>query len=112
MDAILKYYGTSWIDALIEGHQYSGGATCNDSPRQQTKSSLLLWNNEKGAKNGAEELYLVLSFMRCLDILNVAADNKTYDVYRIDFLDFACHPKWDGYNGPELFYAAIVAWHY
>ena len=111
MDAILKYYGTSWIDALIEGHQYSGGATCNDSPRQQTKSSLLLWNNEKGAKNGAEEFTLIMVFMRFLDILNVAEGNKTYDAFRITSLNYVGQPKWESYDGPEVFYAAIVAWH-
>lgn len=113
MNAILNYYGGSpWYDALIEGHQYSAGATCNDSPRNKNpKSSLLLWNNEKGAKNGAEEWLLVIAFTRFLDILNVAEDNKTYDVYRIESLNFADHPKWNSYTGPELFYAAIVAWH-
>lgn len=111
MDAILKYYGTSWIDALIDGHQYSGGATCNDSPRQQTKSSLLLWNNEKGAKNGAEEFTLIMVFMRFLDILNVAEGNKTYDAFRITSLNYVGQPKWESYDGPEVFYAAIVAWH-
>ena len=114
MNYILNYYGGSpWYDALIEGHQYSAGATCNDSPRNiKPKSALLLWNMDKGAKNGAEELILPLVFERWLNILNVATDNKTYDVYRIEFLEFGGHPKWDGYNGPELFYAAIVAWHY
>ena len=113
MNAILNYYGGSpWYDALIEGHQYSAGATCNDSPRNKNpKSTLLLWNNEKGAKNGAEEWVLVIAFTRFLDILNVAEDNKTYDVYRIESLNFADHPKWNSYTGPEVFYLAIVAWH-
>ena len=113
MNAILNYYGGSpWYDALIEGHQYSAGATCNDSPRNKNpKSTLLLWNNEKGAKNGAEEWVLVIAFTRFLDILNVAEDNKTYDVYRIESLNFADHPKWVSYGGPEVFYLAIVAWH-
>ena len=112
MNAILNYYGGSpWYDALIEGHQYSAGATCNDSPRQQTKSSLLLWNNEKGAKNGAEEFSLIMVFMRFLDILNVAVGNKTYDAFRITSLNYVGQPKWESYDGPERFYAAIVAWH-
>lgn len=113
MNAILNYYGGSpWYDALIEGHQYSAGATCNDSPRNKNpKSSLLLWNNEKGAKNGAEDWLLVIAFTRFLDILNVAEDNKIYDVYRIESLNFTDHPKWNSYTGPEVFYLAIVAWH-
>lgn len=113
MNAILNYYGGfPWYDALIEGHQYSAGATCNDSPRNKNpKSSLLLWNSDKGAKNGAEELFLVIPFTRLLNILNVAEDNKIYDVNRIECLNIGGHPKWDLYTGPELFYLAIVAWH-
>lgn len=112
MDAILNYYGGyPWFDALIEGHQYSAGATCNDSPRNKPKASLLLWNSDKGAKNGAEEFYLFMAFTRFLDILNVATDNKTYDAFRIESLTLGLDAKWSSYNGPEVFYAAIVAWH-
>ena len=112
MDAILKYYGgSSWVDALIDGHQYSAGATCEDNPRKQSKQDLMLWNSDKGAKNGAEDFILFMAFMRLLDILNVAEGNKTYDACRIESLNYAGQAKWDLYNGPEVFYAAIVAWH-
>ena len=116
MNAILNYYGGSpWYDALIEGHQYSAGATCNDSPRNKNpKSTLLLWNNEKGAKNGAEEFFipfLNLVGMRVLSFLNIAQDNKTYNSFITDALDSGGEPKWASYGGPEVFYLAIVAWH-
>ncbi len=116
MNAILNYYGGSpWYDALIEGHQYSAGATCNDSPRNKNpKSTLLLWNNEKGAKNGAEEFFIPfvgIVGMRVLSFLNIAQDNKTFSSFITDALDSGGEPKWESYGGPEVFYLAIVAWH-
>lgn len=114
MDNILNYYGTSWIDALIDGHQYSGGATCKDRPQKvqvQPKPTLLLWNSDKNAKNGAEEFIIPIVGMRNLSILNIAQDNKTFNSFIIDALDSGGEPKWESYGGPEVFYLAIVAWH-
>ena len=118
MNNILKYYGTSWIDALIDGHQYSGGAVCKDHPRKtETEighySVLLLWNNEKGANNGASTSWMPFNGT-LLRIYNVAVNNETRD-----FVNFSLYPmenhKWDSSSfvdkSLELGYLAIVAWH-
>jgi len=117
MDNILKYYGTSWIDALIDGHQYSGGATCEDHPRKpETEtgySFLLLWNNEKGANNGASTSWMPFNGT-LLSIYNVAVKNETTEK-----VNFSIYPmenqKWVssdlGDKSRELGYLAIVAWH-
>ena len=121
MDNILKYYGTSWIDALIDGHQYSGGATCEDHPRKPETvtgySYLLLWNNEKGANNGASTSWMPFNGT-LLSIYNVAVKNETKEK-----VNFSIYPmenqKWVssdfssdfGDKSRELGYLAIVAWH-
>ena len=117
MDNILKYYGTSWIDALIDGHQYSGGATCEDHPRKPETvtgySYLLLWNNEKGANNGASTSWMPFNGT-LLSIYNVAVKNETKES-----VNFSIYPmenqKWVssdlGDKSRELGYLAIVAWH-
>ena len=117
MDNILKYYGTSWIDALIDGHQYSGGATCEDHPRKPETvtgySYLLLWNNEKGANNGASTSWMPFNGT-LLSIYNVAVRNETKES-----VNFSIYPmenqKWVssdlGDKSRELGYLAIVAWH-
>ena len=122
MDNILKYYGTSWIDALIDGHQYSGGATCEDHPRKtETETQhyplLLLWNNEKGANNGASTSWMPFNGT-LLSIYNVAVKNETKEK-----VNFSIYPmenqKWVssdfssdfGDKSRELGYLAIVAWH-
>ena len=117
MDNILKYYGTSWIDALIDGHQYSGGATCEDHPRKPETvtgySYLLLWNNEKGANNGASTTWMPFNGT-LLRIYNVAVKNETKE-----YVSFSIYPmenqKWVssdfGDKSRELGYLAIVAWH-
>ena len=117
MDNILKYYGTSWIDALIDGHQYSGGATCEDHPRKTETgtgySYLLLWNNEKGANNGASTSWMPFNGT-LLSIYNVAVKNETKE-----YVNFSIYPmenqKWVssdlGDKSRELGYLAIVAWH-
>ena len=118
MDAILRYYGTSWVDALIDGHQYSGGATCEDHPRKtETETQhypiLLLWNNEKGTKNGASTFWMPFNGT-LLSIYNVAVKNEIKD-----YVNFSLYPmedhKWYSSSfadkSPELGYLAIVAWH-
>ena len=118
MNNILKYYGTSWIDALIDGHQYSGGAVCKDHPRKtETEighySVLLLWNNEKGANNGASTSWMPFNGT-LLSIYNVAVKNETKES-----VNFSIYPmenqKWVssdlGDKSRELGYLAIVAWH-
>ena len=117
MDAILKYYGTSWVNALIDGHQYSGGATCEDHPRKTTDtekySLLLLWNNEKGADNGASTFWMPFNGT-ILRIYNVAVQNETTDVVSFSLNPMGDH-KWYsssfGDDSRELVYLAIVAWH-
>ena len=118
MDNILKYYGTSWIDALIDGHQYSGGATCEDHPRKtETEtdhySLLLLWNNEKGANNGASTFWMPFNGT-LLRIYNVAVQNETTDVVSFSLYPMEDH-KWYSSSfadkSRELVYLAIVAWH-
>ena len=113
MDAILKYYGTSWIDALIDGHQYSGGATCEDHPLKTEYPLLLLWNNEKGANNGASTFWMPFNGT-ILRIYNVAVQNETTDVVSFSLNPMEDH-KWYsssfGGDSRELVYLAIVAWH-
>jgi hypothetical protein len=118
MDAILKYYGTSWVNALIDGHQYSGGATCEDHPRKtdgEKYSLLLLWNTEKGADNGASTFWLPFNGT-ILRIYNVAVQNETTDVVSFSLNPMEDH-KWysssfgDADKNRELVYLAIVAWH-
>lgn len=118
MDAILKYYGTSWVNALIDGHQYSGGATCEDHPRKtETEtdhySLLLLWNNEKGANNGASTFWMPFNGT-LLRIYNVAVQNETTDVVSFSLYPMEDH-KWYSSSfadkSRELVYLAIVAWH-
>ena len=106
MDAILKYYGTSWVNALIDGHQYSAGAAFTHKPG--SNADLMLWNSEKGAENGAELANGL--FVIGINILNIAADLRTYKYYGIGLL-YIDEPKWNSYKGPERLYAAIVAWH-
>ena len=117
MDNILKYYGTSWIDALIDGHQYSGGATCEDHPRKPEMvtgySYLLLWNNEKGANNGASTSWMPFNGT-LLSIYNVAVNNETKE--SVNFSVFPMeNQKWASFEfddkSRELGYLAIVAWH-
>jgi hypothetical protein len=118
MDAILKYYGTSWVNALIDGHQYSGGATCEDHPRKtdgEKYSLLLLWNTEKGADNGASTFWLPFNGT-ILRIYNVAVQNETTDVVSFSLNPMQDH-KWyssefgDADKDRKLVYLAIVAWH-
>ena len=118
MDAILKYYGTSWVNALIDGHQYSGGATCEDHPRKtdgEKYSLLLLWNTEKGADNGASTFWLPFNGT-ILRIYNVAVQNETTDVVSFSLNPMEDH-KWysssfgDADKNRKLVYLAIVAWH-
>ena len=118
MDAILKYYGTSWVNALIDGHQYSGGATCEDHPRKtdgEKYSLLLLWNTEKGADNGASTFWMPFNGT-ILRIYNVAVQNETTDVVSFSLNPMEDH-KWysssfgDADKNRELVYLAIVAWH-
>ena len=118
MDAILKYYGTSWVNALIDGHQYSGGATCEDHPRKtdgEKYSLLLLWNTEKGADNGASTFWMPFNGT-ILRIYNVAVQNETTDVVSFSLNPMEDH-KWysssisDADKDRELVYLAIVAWH-
>ncbi len=118
MDAILKYYGTSWVNALIDGHQYSGGATCEDHPRKtETETEhyplLLLWNNEKGAKNGASTFWMPFNGT-LLSIHNVAMKNEIRDWVNFSLYPMGDH-KWYSSSfadkSRELVYLAIVAWH-
>ena len=117
MDNILKYYGTSWIDALIDGHQYSGGATCEDHPRKPETvtgySYLLLWNNEKGANNGASTSWMPFNGT-LLSIHNVAMKNEIRDWVNFSLYPMGDH-KWYSSSfadkSSELGYLAIVAWH-
>ena len=112
MDAILKYYGTSWVNALIDGHQYSGGAVCTHKPG--SKPTLMLWNSDKNAKNGAEVFFDYLGKLRPVDWGPLRIYNVTWDHQTHDYIDIECLTddyKWNEYDGPERFYAAIVAWH-
>ncbi len=112
MDAILKYYGTSWVNALIDGHQYSGGATCTHKPG--SKPTLMLWNSDKNAKNGAEVFFDYFGKFRPVDWGPLRIYNVTWDHQTHDYIDIECLTddyKWNEYDGPERFYAAIVAWH-
>ena len=112
MDAILKYYGTSWVNALIDGHQYSGGATCTHKPG--SKPTLMLWNSDKNAKNGAEVFFDYFGKLRPVDWGPLRIYNVTWDHQTHDYIDIECLTddyKWNEYDGPERFYAAIVAWH-
>ena len=112
MDAILKYYGTSWVNALIDGHQYSGGAVCTHKPG--SKPTLMLWNSDKNAKNGAEVFFDYLGKLRPVDWGSLRIYNVTWDHQTHDYIDIECLTddyKWNEYDGPERFYAAIVAWH-
>ena len=112
MDAILKYYGTSWVNALIDGHQYSGGAVCTHKPG--SKPTLMLWNSDKNAKNGAEFFFDYLGKLRPVDWGPLRIYNVTWDHQTHDYIDIECLTddyKWNEYDGPERFYAAIVAWH-
>ncbi len=112
MDAILKYYGTSWVNALIDGHQYSGGAVCTHEPG--SKPTLMLWNSDKNAKNGAEVFFDYLGKLRPVDWGLLRIYNVTWDHQTHDYIDIECLTddyKWNEYDGPERFYAAIVAWH-
>lgn len=112
MDAILKYYGTSWVNALIDGHQYSGGAVCTHKPG--SKPTLMLWNNDKNAKNGAEFFFDYFGKLRPVDWGPLRIYNVTWDHQTHDYIDIECLTddyKWNEYDGPERFYAAIVAWH-
>ncbi|MCR5179673.1 MAG: hypothetical protein K6C30_00415, partial [Bacteroidaceae bacterium] len=112
MDAILKYYGTSWVNALIDGHQYSGGAACTHKPG--SKPTLMLWNSDKNAKNGAEVFFDYLGKLRPVDWGPLRIYNVTWDHQTHDYIDIECLTddyKWNEYDGPERFYAAIIAWH-
>ena len=112
MDAILKYYGTSWVNALIDGHQYSGGAVCTHKPG--SKPTLMLWNSDKNAKNGAEVFFDYFGKFRPVDWGPLRIYNVTWDHQTHDYIDIECLTddyKWNEYDGPERFYAAIVAWH-
>ena len=112
MDAILKYYGTSWVNALIDGHQYSGGAVCTHKPG--SKPTLMLWNSDKNAKNGAEVFFDYFGKLRPVDWGPLRIYNVTWDHQTHDYIDIECLTddyKWNEYDGPERFYAAIVAWH-
>ena len=112
MDAILKYYGTSWVNALIDGHQYSGGAVCTHKPG--SKPTLMLWNSDKNAKNGAEVFFDYFGKLRPVDWGPLRIYNVTWDHQTHDHIDIECLTddyKWNEYDGPERFYAAIVAWH-
>ena len=113
MDAILKYYGTSWVNALIDGHQYSGGAVCTHKPG--SKPTLMLWNSDKNAKNGAEVFFDYFGKLRPVDWGPLRIYNVTWDHQTHDYIDIECltdDHTWDSYDGPELFYAAIVERHY
>ena len=118
MDAILKYFGAySWENTLIEGHQNSGGAVCAHKPG--SKATLLLYNNEKADQNGAtaetdySSALKPIEYSILLRMYNVTWDHQTHDYLDIECLTYEKEEhKWALYNGPEMFYAAIVERHF
>ena len=113
MDAILNYFkGYSWVNALIEGHDNSGGAGCTDKPG--SKATLLLFDSEKANNNGASFVQDYFGRLRPVDWGLLRINNVTWDHQTHDYIDIECLTddyKWNEYDGPERFYAAIVAWH-
>ncbi len=74
----------------------------------------MLWNSDKNAKNGAEVFYDYLGKLRPVDWGPLRIYNVTWDHQTHDYIDIECLTddyKWNEYDGPERFYAAIVAWH-
>ena len=114
MDAILNYFkGYSWVNALIEGHDNSGGAGCTDKPG--SKATLLLFDSEKANNNGASFVQDYFGRLRPVDWGLLRINNVTWDHQTHDYIDIECLTDdytWDSYDGPELFYAAIVERHY
>ena len=114
MDAILNYFkGYSWVNALIEGHDNSGGARCTHKPG--SKATLLLFDSEKANNNGASFVQDYFGRLRPVDWGLLRINNVTWDHQTHDYIDIECltdDHTWDSYDGPELFYAAIVERHY
>ena len=114
MDAILNYFkGYSWVNALIEGHDNSGGARCTHKPG--SKATLLLFDSEKANNNGASFVQDYFGRLRPVDWGLLRINNVTWDHQTHDYIDIECLTDdytWDSYDGPELFYAAIVERHY
>ena len=114
MDAILNYFkGYSWVNALIEGHDNSGGARCTHKPG--SKATLLLFDSEKANNNGASFVQDYFGRLRPVDWGPLRIKNVTWDHQTHDYIDIECltdDHTWDSYDGPELFYAAIVERHY
>ena len=114
MDAILNYFkGYSWVNALIEGHDNSGGAGCTHKPG--SKATLLLLDSEKANNNGASFVQDYFGRLRPVDWGLLRINNVTWDHQTHDYIDIECLTDdytWDSYDGPELFYAAIVERHY
>ena len=114
MDAILNYFkGYSWVNALIEGHDNSGGAGCTHKPG--SKATLLLFDSEKANNNGASFVQDYFGRLRPVDWGLLRINNVTWDHQTHDYIDIECltdDHTWDSYDGPELFYAAIVERHY
>ena len=114
MDAILNYFkGYSWVNALIEGHDNSGGARCTHKPG--SKATLLLFDSEKANNNGASFVQDYFGRLRPVDWGLLRIKNVTWDHQTHDYIDIECLTgdyTWDSYDGPELFYAAIVERHY
>ena len=114
MDAILNYFkGYSWVNALIEGHDNSGGARCTHKPG--SKATLLLFDSEKANNNGASFEQDYFGRLRPVDWGLLRIKNVTWDHQTHDYIDIECLTgdyTWDSYDGPELFYAAIVERHY
>ena len=114
MDAILNYFkGYSWVNALIEGHDNSGGAGCTHKPG--SKATLLLLDSEKANNNGASFVQDYFGRLRPVDWGLLRIKNVTWDHQTHDYIDIECLTDdytWDSYDGPELFYAAIVERHY
>ena len=114
MDAILNYFkGYSWVNALIEGHDNSGGARCTHKPG--SKATLLLFDSEKANNNGASFVQDYFGRLRPVDWGPLRIKNVTWDHQTHDYIDIECLTgdyTWDSYDGPELFYAAIVERHY
>ena len=114
MDAILNYFkGYSWVNALIEGHDNSGGAGCTHKPG--SKATLLLFDSEKANNNGASFVQDYFGRLRPVDWGLLRINNVTWDHQTHDYIDIECLTDdytWDSYDGPELFYAAIVERHY
>ena len=119
MNAIRKYFAYNqwtWYNMLIEGLENSGGMICKNKPANAL-ATLLLYDNENVGKNGAATginvLNAILQYKVFLRIYSVMFMFATYEHIDIEWLenDKNAH-KWESYNGPKLFYAAIVEKHF